>query len=103
MSQRDIVEATIRKHCEVRGWLIHALNVRSNHIHLVVTADREGEDVRDQLKAWCSRKLSDAAGLTTKVAKKAGRKHWFTEGGDCRDIEDETYLENAIRYFYVGQ
>ena len=101
--QRALVEATIRRHCEVRGWQIHALNVRSNHIHLVVTADRKGEQVRDQLKAWCSRKLSNAAGLTDKVAKKAGRRHWFTEGGDCREIGDETYLANAIRYVEEGQ
>jgi predicted nucleic acid-binding protein len=35
----------------------------------------------NQFKAWCSRKLSDAAGLVGVVSKKAGRRRWFTEGG----------------------
>jgi hypothetical protein len=52
----------------------------------------------DQLKAWCSRKLSGAAGLTKKVAKKAGRQHWFTEGGDKDEIYDDEHLRHAIRY-----
>jgi len=76
---------------------------RGNHVHVVVTADREPDVVRDQFKAWCSRKLSDAAGLKTAVAKKAARRHWFTEGGDCEFIRDDEYLANAIRYVLDGQ
>jgi hypothetical protein len=57
----------------------------------------------NQLKAWCSRKLSDAAGLKVAVAVKAGRRHWFTEGGDKELIHDEEHLRNAIRYVIEGQ
>jgi REP element-mobilizing transposase RayT len=102
-SQREIVEKTIRDHCRIRQWQLHAINVRSNHIHVVVSANRDPEEVRDQLKAWRSRKLSDSAGLKNKVAEKAGRRHWFTEGGDIEKIEDHEYLENAIRYVLEGQ
>ena len=101
--QRALVEQTIRDHCRIRGWTLHAVNVRTNHIHVVVTADRAGEVVRDQFKAWCSQKLSDQAGLTTPVARKAGRRHWFTEGGDCKPIDTEEYLKNAIAYVLEGQ
>ncbi len=101
--QRQIVEQTIRRHCEIRNWRLHAVNVRSNHIHVVVTADREPEEVINQLKAWCSRKLSDTAGLKKTVADKAGRRRWFTEGGDKEVIEDDNYLENAIQYVREGQ
>ena len=101
--QRAIVEQTITDHCRIRKWTLHAVNARSNHIHVVATADRNQDDVRDQFKAWCARKLSDAAGLSNKVAKKAGRRHWFTEGGDCEKIGDEEYLVNAVRYVLEGQ
>ena len=101
--QRALVEKTIRDHCHIRGWPLHAVNVRTNHIHVVVTADRNGEVARDQFKAWCSQKLSDQAGLTTPVARKAGRRHWFTEGGDCEKIDTEEYLQNAIAYVLEGQ
>jgi REP element-mobilizing transposase RayT len=85
------------------GWFLHAVNVRSNHVHVVVTADRDPDEVMNQLKAWCSRKLSDAAGLVRTVAKKAGRRHGCTEGGDKKLIDREEYLENAITYVLERQ
>lgn len=102
-SQRAIIEQTIVNHCHIRSWTLHAVKARTNHVHVVVTADCDPDEVMKQFKAWCSRKLSDAAGLTRPVATRAGRRHWFTEGGDKEIIEDETYLENAIRYVIEGQ
>jgi REP element-mobilizing transposase RayT len=93
--QRKLVEDTIREHCRRRGWVLHAVNARTNHVHAVVTAERDPRDIMGQLKAWCSRKLSDDAGLTTPVAKRAGRRHWFTEGGDKLNekvVVDELWL-----------
>ena len=102
-AQRGLVEKTIADHCRIRGWTLHAVHARTNHVHVVVTADREHDIVRDQFKAWCSRKLSEAAGLSAPVATKAGRRHWFTEGGDHEIIGHEEYLANAIRYVQEGQ
>ena len=102
--QRVLIAQVIEGHCRIRGWHIHALNALSNHIHLVVTAGRPPEEVMNQLKAWCSRKLSDAAGFPdSPVAKKAGRRKWFTEHGSTKWINDEEYLENAVRYVVEGQ
>jgi REP element-mobilizing transposase RayT len=101
--QRALVEQTVQDHCVVRRWLLHAVQARSNHVHVVVTADRDPDDVRDQFKAWCSRKLSDMAGLQNSIAAKTGRRRWFTEGGDTKVIDDEDYLENAIRYVMEGR
>jgi REP element-mobilizing transposase RayT len=101
--QRLLVEQTVANHCRIRGWHLHAVRARTNHIHVVVTADREPEEVRNQLKAWCSRKLSDAGDLVQTVAKKAGRRRWFTEGGDHELIDSEEYLANAIQYVGEGQ
>lgn len=103
LEHRDIVEQTIRDHCAIRNWNLHAMNVRTNHVHLVVTADRDPDTVMEQLKAWCSRKLSDAKGATTRIAKNAGRKRWFTEGGDKEIIQDDAHFHNTIRYVLEGQ
>ena len=35
---RNIVEKTVAKHCDIRSWKLHALNARTNHVHVVVTA-----------------------------------------------------------------
>ncbi len=102
-AQRAIVEDTIVAHCTIRRWHLHAVNARTTHVHVVVTADRDPDDVMDQFKAWCSRKLSDDAGLKVLVAVKAGRRHWFTEGGGKEEIYEEEYLRNAIRYVVEGQ
>jgi REP element-mobilizing transposase RayT len=96
--QRLIVSQTIRDHCRIRNWRLHAINVRTNHIHVVVTADRDPDEVMNQFKAWCSRRLSESAGLTTQVAAKAGRRRWFTEGGDKEVIDDDRYFHNAVTY-----
>ena len=100
-AQRQIVDAVIVEHCRIRGWKLHARNARTNHVHIVVTADCDGETVREQLKGWCSRRLSDHAGLPAK--SKHGRRRWFTEGGDLDDIFDEDHLQNVIEYVIEGQ
>ncbi|MFO0927575.1 MAG: transposase [Gemmataceae bacterium] len=95
-AQREIVEATIRDVCTTRGWTLHAVNPRSNHVHVVVTAEATPETVMSQLKAWCSRQLSDHAGLVGSTRN--GRRRWWTEHGSTKYIFDEGYLHNAIRY-----
>ena len=101
--QRSLSERTIREHAAVRRWTLHAVNVRSNHVHVVVTCDCPAERARDQFKLWTSRRLSERAGLTAPVAHKAGRRRWWTEGGDVELIWDEEYLENAIIYVLERQ
>ena len=59
---RSIVDRTIREVIAYRGWSLHALNVRTNHVHVVLTATRDPETVMEQLKAWCSRRLGEHVG-----------------------------------------
>jgi len=94
--QRALVDAVIVKHCEIRDWTLHTRNVRTNHIHVVVSAAATGEEVRAQLKAWCSRRLSELAGLSGKGRN--GVCRWFTEKGDIRWIDGEEHLRNVVRY-----
>lgn len=55
--QRDEVESQIAETCHFRGWQLHAVNCRSNHLHVVLTASQAPKIVRNQLKAWCTRRL----------------------------------------------
>ena len=36
--QRRSIETAIRETCNIRKWLLQALNVRTNHVHTVVSA-----------------------------------------------------------------
>ncbi|MBI2806806.1 MAG: transposase [Planctomycetes bacterium] len=93
-AQRQTVEETIHRHCHIRGWEIHALNVRTNHVHVIVSAPEVPEKVMGEFKAWCSRKLNEMAGVNQK---------WWTHHGSTKWINDGAYLENAIRYVVEGQ
>jgi hypothetical protein len=100
--QRRIVEAVIIEHCRIRGWQLHACNPRTTHVHVVVTAfDVDPEKVREQFKAWCSRRLSEDAGLIG--AGKDGQRRWWAEGGDIVLVYDEEHLAAVIRYVNEAQ
>src|SRR6185369_16121604 len=49
--ERRAVEKAIRETCSIRNWRLHALNVRTNHVHTVVTANRKPELVLNAFKA----------------------------------------------------
>ncbi len=94
--QRQLVETTIRKHCDIRAWLLHAVNCRSNHVHVVVSAPGQPLDQpRKQFKAWCTRLLKKQGDST--------RVNWWTSRGWDVYVDDEPHLEMAIRYVIDGQ
>jgi REP element-mobilizing transposase RayT len=100
--QRAIVEDTIAKHCLHRGWHLHAVNCRSNHCHVVVAAkNHSGEVVRDQLKAWCTRKLKEAEGRNS--SGNMTRQNWWTRKGSVRYLFDDESLEVVVQYTLEAQ
>ena len=46
--QRVAVEEAIAAHCRVRGWHLHAVECRSQHVHVVVTAVGRAPGRRDE-------------------------------------------------------
>jgi REP element-mobilizing transposase RayT len=126
-SQRKIVHDTVSRHCEIRKWHLHVVNCRSNHCHVVVTAPNyDGEQVRDQFKSWCKRKLKEdqrsklpeglrhaATNATSKrsdasppVSRSNGakfREHWWTRKGSVRHLFDDDSLDAAVIYTLDAQ
>jgi REP element-mobilizing transposase RayT len=91
-AQRQLVEATVARHCEIRGWMLHAVNCRTNHVHVVVTATGVVKQVvLEQFKAWCTRKLKEQSpGLN--------REQWWTEGGSKREVYSEEAMIDLLDY-----
>jgi REP element-mobilizing transposase RayT len=52
-----VVDTAIRHVCTHRGYALIALNVRSNHVHVVVTALRDPDFVANSFKSWATRRL----------------------------------------------
>ncbi len=107
--QRRLVETTIADHCRIRGWALHAVNCRSNHVHVVVAAHRHPDDIREQFKAWCTRRLKameQERQRTTSaavVSSRTIRQKWWTERGSGLYINDEEALEDIIHYVCEAQ
>jgi len=89
--RRPVVEKTIREVCEHRNWLLRAINVRTNHVHTVVTADRDPEPVMDTFKAYATRRMTEAE------LWERGRKSW-SRHGSTRWLWTARGVERAIDY-----
>jgi len=95
--QREVVEQTVRDHCKLREWELFAVNCRSNHLHVVVAAEMHPDEIRRQLKAWCTRRLKEHQ--RKEMGPNTGlRRHWWAERGSSRYIDDQDSLEAAICY-----
>ena len=89
-AQRAIVEKTIREHCTIRRWELHAVNCRSNHVHVVVTASTRSIEIpRKQFKTWCTRKLKEHQ----RSQKQIITEDWWTERGWDEFVDDERGLQ----------
>lgn len=90
---RAVVEATIRRHCEIRGWRLWAVNVRVAHVHVVVDCDGAipPEETMEQFKAWATRRLREK-----RMVGEAQRV--WTEHGSTRWIDPQESLARAVDY-----
>ena len=95
--QRALVGEAIVRECANQGWFLHARNVRTNHVHVVVSASAEGSIVLARLKAVASNALSDQAGLPM-TAGRNGRRRWWTEKGNKVPVEHEAALAEFVQY-----
>ncbi len=95
--ERELVDKEVYRLSEYRGWKCWATMARTNHVHVVVTAnDRKGSVVRDQCKANATRVLR---GHSTRFV---GRPVW-SELGDWQCINTEEELEIVIAYVMDAQ
>ena len=93
---RTTVEEACRQHCDHRGWQLHAVNARSNHVHVVVSGYEKPQTVRDQLKANCTIQLR------RQPIPLISPRTW-TKGGDCEVLFDEEEMHDAVRYTLEAQ
>jgi REP element-mobilizing transposase RayT len=95
-AQRGVVELAIREVCEHRSYLLHAVNVRTNHVHSVVTAPCKPEHVMDSFKAYATRQLRKSGLLSRDI------KPWARHGSTPY-LWTEEQVHNAIDYVLNGQ
>lgn len=90
-ARRRVVSETIRDVCEHRGWDLLAMNVRTNHVHVVVAAQALPERMMTALKSWTTRRMAEAG-----VLGPSGRPR--SRHGSTRYLWTEQQLTDACRY-----
>ncbi|MGZ5437717.1 MAG: hypothetical protein ACXWID_13845 [Pyrinomonadaceae bacterium] len=95
--QRGCVEAAARETCEFRKWLLHAINVRTNHAHLVVSIGaKKPELALNAFKANATRRMKKAG------CWKRDDSPW-ADKGSTRYLWNEKSVARAIDYVLYGQ
>lgn len=87
---RTIVRDAIVALCREKNWTLLALHVRTNHVHVVLSAEREPGRLMSDLKARASRELN-------RSGTDANEKRW-TRHGSTRHLFDDTAVAAAVAY-----
>lgn len=100
--QRELINRQVAETCKYKGWQLHAVNCRSNHVHVVLTSMASPKVIREQLKAWCTRRLNEHQAALG-IPSRHQRTKWWTERGSIRWIFTESDLADAIEYVLSRQ
>ena len=95
--RRRAVEDAIREVCKFRGWCLHAISVRTNHVHVVVAIG----------SAKPERSLNDFKSYSTRRMRSNGCWHsivspWVDKGSK-RHLWNERSVALAADYVVNGQ
>jgi len=95
--QRKSVEEAIQETCTIRRWLLHVINVRTNHVHVVVSIGAtKPSRALNAFKANATRKMREDGNW------KSLRGPWADKGSE-RYLSNERSLALAIDYVTNGQ
>ena len=95
-AQRNLVGRAVSDVCNYRKWDLHAINVRSNHVHLVVCGSESPERIMSTLKAWATRRMRQAGLLAANVQP-------WSRHGSTRYLWNLEQVEQACIYVQQAQ
>lgn len=95
-AEREIVENAIREVCRVRGYVLIAVHVRTNHVHVVISNSGAPERMMDSFKAYATKALREAGRIDK------DRKVW-SRHGSTRYLWTEEHVGEAAEYVANGQ
>jgi len=95
LEERVVVVSALQEVCRHRGWKLLAAHVRTNHVHVVVSASAMPGRMMGDLKAWATRRLVEAGhrprGTRVWVRQGSTRHLWHRDAVDaaCFYVEHE--------------
>jgi REP element-mobilizing transposase RayT len=95
--QRESIENAIRETCDVRKWILRAINIRTNHVHTVVSiGTAKPERALNAFKANATRKMRENGCWPSEYSP-------WADKGSKRNLWNERRVEKAIEYVLYGQ
>lgn len=95
-NQRKIVRATIKEVCDHRQYVLKALNVRTNHLHAVVSAACRPDPIIHAFKSYATRNLRQARLIENAAIV-------WSRGKSCRYLWKPLHVSLAVEYVLFGQ
>lgn len=95
-TQRASSESTIKEVCHSRNYFLHAVNVRTNHIHIVVSAQTAPEKIINAFKTYITRNLRQQNLIGTDL------RVW-SRGGSRRYLWKKRHIDLATDYVLYCQ
>lgn len=91
--QADLLLAQFQETCRYRCWILKAVAIMANHVHVVVGVadDPDPADLLRDLKSYSSRALNRHASIP-----RNGR--WWTQSGSRRILRGENAVLGAVKY-----
>lgn len=93
---RRVTRVAIEGYCAIKGWHLHAIHVRTNHVHVVVAPAENSSRMLNGIKARATRELRES-GLFA-----PDRPVW-TSRGSKRRLYTRDALADAVRYVLFEQ
>ncbi len=95
-ARRAVVRRTIVEVAEYRDWTLRAVNVRTNHVHIVIGAPETPERIMNALKSWSTCRMVQAGVFRPKT------RAWVRHGS-TRYLWKPDQVQAACRYVCEGQ
>ena len=95
--RRSSVESAIRETCSIRTWILHAVSVRTNHVHIVVSIGLKKPDTAlNAFKANATRQMRQDGTWKPQYSP-------WVDKGSKRNLWNERSVAEAIDYVVNGQ
>jgi len=94
--KRAAVLSAIKETCEIRKWELWASNIRSNHVHAVISASCKPKIILNAMKANATRKMREFCYWRSDTTP-------WVRGGSQKYLWTEKDLSNAIAYVLYDQ
>lgn len=97
--QFDLVEKAIVEVCDERSYLLHAVNVRTNHVHAVVSAEMKPERIINTFKSYSTRSLrKNGLSEDRNWSRGRSRKYLWKPAHVVRAIDYVLYSQDGERF-----